>query len=351
MDLIDQTVSGVNEICLTDSINASLLKLTVKMDVNTVVPSSNYLIVYVDKASSSNSTTDRKQYVFNLNSSLKYYENSGDEFIEQIKIINNDIMLKTSVNRVVGDSGDYLLENILEEELESIPITLFEGVNYIYTNYSNAIITLTYPKNDDLNNMFLNNAIYSENKNNNSISLDDLYFKDAFTKTEDNLNLEVDNANISCLTSKNNKFSLDSDGNLTINSINCENGLMNSQNICNLIYPVGSIYLSLNSTNPTTLFGGVWEQLTDRFLVGAGSTYIGGSTGGYNSVYIAESNLPSRTMCRLYTSGSSHGANIYTEVTNGWTNAALADIPDFTSGMALENRPPYLAVYMWKRIA
>lgn len=34
------------------------------------------------------------------------------------------------------------------------------------------------------------------------------------------------------------------------------------------IYPVGSIYISVNSTNPTTLFGGAWIQLKDRFLLG-----------------------------------------------------------------------------------
>ena len=29
--------------------------------------------------------------------------------------------------------------------------------------------------------------------------------------------------------------------------------------LLNSIYPVGSIYLSVNSTNPGTLFGGTWE--------------------------------------------------------------------------------------------
>ena len=45
-------------------------------------------------------------------------------------------------------------------------------------------------------------------------------------------------------------------------------------------WPVGSIYLSVTSTSPTTLFGGTWVQLKDRFLLGAGSTYTHGNTGG-----------------------------------------------------------------------
>ena len=39
------------------------------------------------------------------------------------------------------------------------------------------------------------------------------------------------------------------------------------------VYPVGSIYMSVNNVNPSTLFGGTWVQLQDAFLLGAGSTY------------------------------------------------------------------------------
>lgn len=38
--------------------------------------------------------------------------------------------------------------------------------------------------------------------------------------------------------------------------------------------------MSVNSTNPSTFIGGTWEQITDRFLLAAGSTYSAGSTGG-----------------------------------------------------------------------
>lgn len=45
-------------------------------------------------------------------------------------------------------------------------------------------------------------------------------------------------------------------------------------------YPVGSIYMSVNSTNPSTLFGGSWERIQDTFLLASGSTYGAGTTGG-----------------------------------------------------------------------
>ena len=39
------------------------------------------------------------------------------------------------------------------------------------------------------------------------------------------------------------------------------------------MHPVGSIYLSVSSTSPATLFGGKWEQIKDTFLLASGSTY------------------------------------------------------------------------------
>ncbi len=46
------------------------------------------------------------------------------------------------------------------------------------------------------------------------------------------------------------------------------------------IYPVGSIYMSVNATDPARIFGGTWERIKERFLLGAGDTHPAGSTGG-----------------------------------------------------------------------
>lgn len=46
------------------------------------------------------------------------------------------------------------------------------------------------------------------------------------------------------------------------------------------IYPVGSIYMSVNNVNPSTVFGGTWEQIKDKFLLACGDTYNNGATGG-----------------------------------------------------------------------
>ena len=63
--------------------------------------------------------------------------------------------------------------------------------------------------------------------------------------------------------------------------------------VFDLIYPVGSIYLSVNSVDPSTIFGGTWEQIKDTFLLSSGDTYSIGSTGGNSSTTLEIANLPS----------------------------------------------------------
>lgn len=83
-------------------------------------------------------------------------------------------------------------------------------------------------------------------------------------------------------------------------------GSINLSALWNSIYPVGSIYMSTSSTNPKDLFTGTtWTQITDRFLVGMGSTYTtAGGTGGASSVTLATGNLPSHRHSVSITSGN-----------------------------------------------
>lgn len=91
------------------------------------------------------------------------------------------------------------------------------------------------------------------------------------------------------------------------------------QEIIGANYPVGSIYLTINNVNPTNLFGGTWSQIKDKFLLCAGDTYAGGSTGGSaDSVVVSHSHTVN---AHTHTVGAhSHGLNSHKHTISGHTH-------------------------------
>lgn len=134
-------------------------------------------------------------------------------------------------------------------------------------------------------------------------------------------------------------------------------------------YPVGSIYMSVNNIDPSTFFGGKWEQIKDRFLLACGSTYSNGSTGGSTThthttgdCTLTVNQMPSHshTTATVYpfTLGGMRTA-IANSNSSDRTGTAY-DVVDSTGGGQAHNHgntgssnnmPPYLAVYVWKRTA
>ena len=157
--------------------------------------------------------------------------------------------------------------------------------------------------------------------------------------------------------------------------------------LVDLIYPIGSIYMSLNSTSPAILFGGTWEQITEgTFMMAAGNTYTGSSTGGKRSYVAAD--MPSHSHTRgtmnitgqWKIKGDANNAGVDAPAT---ASGAFSSINETASGSSVagsnwscgtgfnfnassawtgstsisgtnttaEIVPPYLAVYIWKRTA
>ncbi|KAI5520929.1 organellar and viral DNA polymerase type B, partial [Trichomonas vaginalis G3] len=85
--------------------------------------------------------------------------------------------------------------------------------------------------------------------------------------------------------------------------------------ILETLYPIGSIYTSMNSTNPATVLGfGTWQQIVDKFLYCANSSK---QTGG--SKKITEANLPAHTHTGTTNTTGSHSHSI---TKRGYTNLA-----------------------------
>ena len=135
------------------------------------------------------------------------------------------------------------------------------------------------------------------------------------------------------------------------------------------VYPVGSIYMNVNSTNPGTLFGGTWEQIQGRFLLGMSSSYPAGSQGGEATHTLTESEMPSHkghlsagiAGTAPYGKGNYKGyldsstMTAYGDIGRGWNAYAGNEMHPASEavggGQSHNNMPPYLSVYIWKRTA
>lgn len=126
------------------------------------------------------------------------------------------------------------------------------------------------------------------------------------------------------------------------------------------VYPVGSIYISMSSILPSVLFGfGVWEQIKDTFLLASGDIYEAGEVGGESEHILTIDEMPSHTH-KLKTDINSPDYNVtwpeWFEYADGWTQKSTETESPATQTTQTggdkphNNMPPYLAVYMYKRI-
>ncbi|EAX79232.1 hypothetical protein TVAG_512390 [Trichomonas vaginalis G3] len=144
--------------------------------------------------------------------------------------------------------------------------------------------------------------------------------------------------------------------------------------ILQTVYPIGSIYTSMNSTRPEVVLGfGTWTQIVERFLYCANSSKV---TGG--SKTISGENLPAHShYINLTTAEAGWHKHRYWDWT-GMTKGKGYDVKDDvkfaidcywsdtqgggshthritgyseTTGQSKDYMPPYMTVYAWYRNA
>ena len=169
----------------------------------------------------------------------------------------------------------------------------------------------------------------------------------------------------------------------------------------NKVYPIGAIYMSVNSTNPSILFGGTWEKIENTFLLAAGSSYTAGTTGGSaDAVVVSHTHIQYAhnhtqnghthtqnshnhtqnahnhpisgnwsdgegsghawaystgrkvsSKSTEYATATNKAATATNQATTATNNEATAiNQPTGVDGTG-KNMPPYMTVYMWKRTA
>lgn len=118
------------------------------------------------------------------------------------------------------------------------------------------------------------------------------------------------------------------------------------------VYPIGAVYMSMNSTNPGTLFGGTWEQVQGKFLLGVSNAYPAGSSGGESEHTLTTAEIPNHTHSFKYTGQSEtigvNSIRLYEAASNQY-NTYSGGQSSNCGGQAHNNMPPYLAVYIWYR--
>lgn len=116
-----------------------------------------------------------------------------------------------------------------------------------------------------------------------------------------------------------------------------------------LAYPVGSIYISYNHTNPGTLFGGTWERIENAFLWGVDSSGVIGQTGGEKTHTLTVNEMPSHSHGSVYSQHAS-GTKDKAWYTTAGSSVAYGAVAT-GGGQAHNNMPPYIQVSIWRRTA
>ena len=117
-------------------------------------------------------------------------------------------------------------------------------------------------------------------------------------------------------------------------------------------YPINSIYMAETETSPASIFGGEWERIEKRFLLGHGTGNTLGQVGGEESHTLTVAEMPNHTHMIYVTFGSNIGVGIDGPIVSvpKWDERNTTTV-GAGGGNSHNNMPPYYVVNIWKRVA
>lgn len=120
-------------------------------------------------------------------------------------------------------------------------------------------------------------------------------------------------------------------------------------NFLNLYFSIGAIYITTSNTNPAQIFGGTWQKIEGRFLMGQGNyanfTYQINSMGGSANKVVPYHRHSTGT---IWSNGNS-GKGAYAKSSSRQRGTRYTSTQG--SSVVNANLPPYYAVYIWRRIS
>lgn len=140
----------------------------------------------------------------------------------------------------------------------------------------------------------------------------------------------------------------------------CKRRVVATSELLDLVYPIGSIYMSVNDTSPANLFGGTWQRWgSGRVPVGVQESDSDFSsaekTGGEKKHLLTVNEIPQHThkitmpkfsddpQSSITTYGAKYGLC--------GTESAEFTSTQTGGGVSHNNMQPYITCYMWKRTA
>ena len=113
-----------------------------------------------------------------------------------------------------------------------------------------------------------------------------------------------------------------------------------AQDLFDIIYPIGSVYLTINDVNPQTLFGGTWVKCSGGFIYGSTGTGISGDNGNGSGTSVSSSGSGNTGSTKLSVSQMpSHNHTITVDKRHCFANFILGT-NSFISPIKRPHKPP-----------